>query len=80
MTTPRTVLEMFVVYERPRDYPDKFVLRRWWIGKVPGEPTPDPEWFYLADTLDEIRDHVPTHCVRLERDANDEPQIVEVWI
>jgi hypothetical protein len=71
---------MFTVYERPRDYPDKFVVRRWWIGKDPGRPIPDPDWFYLADTLDEVRAHVPRHCVRLERDPNDDPKIVEVWI
>jgi hypothetical protein len=75
-----TELEMFVVYAHPRDYPDRFVLRRWWIGRTPGEPEADKDWFYLADTLEEVRTHVPAHCVRLERDPHDEPQIVEVWI
>jgi hypothetical protein len=75
-----TVMEMFVIYERPRDYPDKFVVRRWLIGVVPGVPTADADWFHLADTLDGVRAQVPPHCVRLERDTDDEPQIVEVWI
>jgi hypothetical protein len=74
------MMEMFVVYERPRDYPDKFVVRRWWIGKTPGEPEADKDWFYLGETLDDVRAHVPGWCVRLERDPNDEPHIVECWI
>ncbi len=80
MTTERTVLEMFTVYKYPRDYPDKFVVRRWWIGKTPGKPEPDEDWFFLGDTLEEVRGYIPRHCVRLERDTLDEPQIVEVWI
>ena len=76
----KTELEMYVVYSRPRDYPDKFVVRRWAIGRKPGEPVAEPDWFYLGDSLDQVRAHVPGHCVRLERDPNDEPQIVECWI
>lgn len=73
------LLEMFVVYKYPRDYPDKFVVRRWGINR--GESAkPDQDWFFLADTLEGVRGHVPRHCVKLERDPNDEPQIVEVWI
>ena len=75
-----TEMEMFVVYARPRDYPDKFVVRRWWIGRTPGEPEADADWFRLADTLEEVRAHIPAWCVRLERDPNDEPQIVECWL
>lgn len=73
-----TVLEMFVVYAHPRDYPTKFVVRRWGIGA--GISVPDDDWFYLGDSLDEVRAHVPPHCVRLERDSKDEPQIVECWL
>jgi hypothetical protein len=73
-------LEMFVVYDHPRDYPDHFVVRRWIIGAQPGEPLSDDGWLYIADTLEQIRNYIPPHCVRLERDPNDEPQIVESWI
>jgi hypothetical protein len=78
--TPRTDLEMFVVYQHPREYPESYVLRRWWIGRTPGEPEADKDWFYLAPTLEEVRAQVPAHCVRLERNEGDEPQIVESWI
>jgi hypothetical protein len=72
------MMEMFVVYERPRDYPDRFVLRRWSIGGNKMEA--DRDWFYLGDTLKEVREKVPPHCVCIRRHTNDEPQIVEVWI
>jgi hypothetical protein len=74
------ILEMFTVYRYPRDYPTKFVVRRWLVGAKPGEPLPDEDWFFLGESLEEVRAHVPPHCVRLERDPNDEPQIVECWI
>jgi hypothetical protein len=74
------MMEMFVVYERPRDYPDKFVVRRWWIGTGSGKPEADQDWFYLGKTLEDVRAQVPEGCFRLNRDPNDEPQIVEFWI
>ncbi len=73
-----SVLEMFVVYRYPRDYPEHYVLRRWWVSAA--TRSPDEDWFRLAYTLDQIREHVPAGCVRLERHPNDEPQIVEVWV
>ena len=76
---PREALEMFVVYERPLDHPEHFVMRRWLIGAEKGKPTPT-DYFVLGETLEEVRNSIPPHCVRLERDPNDEPQIVECWI
>jgi hypothetical protein len=73
-------LEIYVVYRHPRDYPLSYVLRRWWIGRTPGGPEPDQDWFFLAPTLEGVRAHIPPHCVRLERDPRDESQIVECWI
>ena len=74
-----TTLDMWVIYERPRDYPMSYVVRRWVIGAKPGEPMPTDE-FRTAPTLEGARNCVPGYCVRLERDPRDEPQIVECWI
>lgn len=70
---------MFVVYERPKDYPDRYVLRKWVIGAVENEPLPT-EWFVIADSLEAVRKFVPNWCVRIHRNEWDEPQIVESWI
>jgi hypothetical protein len=72
------MMEMFVVYERPKDYPDKFVVRRWSIS---GERVDaDGDWFFLGETLEDVREKVPRHCIRIHRHPYDEPQILEVWI
>ncbi len=76
-TADETKMQMFVVYSYPSDYPNKFVVRRWWIG---GGPAPDQDWFFLGDSLEEVRGHIPPFCVRIERDPRDEPQIVECWV
>jgi hypothetical protein len=70
-------LEMYVIYYRPKDHPTLYVLRKWNISNVGASP--DDE-FAMGETLDEIRSLVPHYCVRLERDPNDDPVIVESWI
>jgi hypothetical protein len=71
-------MEMFVVYQRPRDFPNHFVMRRW--TATAGKAEPDQDYFILGETLDQVRQSVPRNCVRLERDPNDDPVIVEIWL
>jgi hypothetical protein len=71
-------LEIFVIYERPRDYPEHFVMRRWAVSS--DKKIQATDYFRLADSLDEARSYVPAHCIRVERDPKDEPQVVESWI
>lgn len=71
------MLEMFVIYNSPRDYPGKFVLRRWIIEA--GISRPDDSAI-IANALETVRAAVPLGMYRLERDPQDEPQIVESWI
>jgi hypothetical protein len=68
---------MFIIYERPRDYPHHYVMRRWTIGAGALEAD---GYCIIAPTLEEIRSHVPVHCVRIDRAPQDEPQIVEAWL
>jgi hypothetical protein len=70
-------LEMFVIYENAQDYPAKFVVRRFVIENDMAIPT---NLHWIGETLEEARKSLPPHCARLERDTNDEPQIVESWI
>lgn len=66
-------LEIWVVYKKPLDYPNKFVIRKW-INNTPTKT------MYIADTLDEIRQRIPEGLVSIGRSPNDDPKIVEVWI
>lgn len=66
-------LEIWVVYDKPIDYPDKYVVRKWLYDK----PT---ETFYTADTLEDIRSKIPEGLHKLDRFSGDDPKIIETWI
>lgn len=72
-------LIMWVVYDSPRDYPGKYVARRWMTGPYPdGLPTDE---VIVSDDLEDIRDELSSRgLVCLERYPGDEPQIVECWV
>lgn len=70
---PDGPLELFVIYDHPRDYPGHFVVRRWSGAK----PTQD---FAIADTLEKARAEVPMGLHRLPHQQGEDPAIVETWI
>lgn len=74
---PRIWMSQWVVYDHPRDYPEKFVLRRWNISA--GQMIATDE-MALADTLELIREAVPPGLYCLKRFTEDDPCIVEVWL
>ena len=78
-STGKAHLEMsqWVVYCRRREYPDKYVARRW--GVRAGQITATYE-VKLADTLEEIRRRIPPWLYCLRRFEDDDPCIVEVWL
>jgi hypothetical protein len=71
-------MEIWVIYDRPKDYPIYFVLRRWFVGSD-GQQRPEGRAL-LANTLDEARAYVPYGLCCLARDPSDDPKIVETWI
>ncbi len=67
----------YTIYEHPADYPDKFVLRAWFVkgGEVTAyEPVG------LADNLEDARALVPLGRERIPRTQVDDPVIVESWV
>jgi hypothetical protein len=69
-------LDIWTIYRYPRDYPDKYVARR---CEVTTDITHTNDMF-VADSLDEVRALLPAGLHRIERDLQDDPVIVEVWI
>jgi hypothetical protein len=69
----------FAVYNRPSDYPDFYVVRRWVIGDG---PTPkDGGVHHLAKNLDEARKTIPRHrLVRMGPEPTDPDYLVETWL
>jgi len=71
----------FVIYDRPADYPDKFVVRPFSIiDDARGRVLLQPAVAWLADSLDEARTLVPAGLICFGRDPADEPHIVETWL
>jgi len=71
-------LPMIVIYEKPLDFPDKYVARLWNICGGDGRPT---EVAVTGETLDEIRGKIPFQTmIPIGRFTEDDPHVVEVWI
>lgn len=76
---PPTPLDMFTIYDRPRDLPHGYVVRRWWITAT-GDVVPDPSAITNLPTLEDARRHIPTGYVRTARRPDDDLCIVETWV
>jgi hypothetical protein len=73
----KTVMVQHVIYDSPADYPGRFVVRRWLIGRG-GSVT--PSFITLADSLEKARQAIPQGLDRIPRSPGDERQIVETWL
>lgn len=71
-------LFVWAVYEKPKDYPEKYVARRWAvrggvIQLVDGEAL-------QADSLEALRALLPRGLYRMPAQTPDDPCIVETWL
>lgn len=78
-TRPRAPepLSLWTVSERPRDYPQGFLARRWAVTQDGAIPTED---VVKAPTLAECRAGLPRGLVPMPRHDDDAAAIVEVWL
>lgn len=73
-------LLLWVIYDHPSDFPNDFVMRAHSALTKSMEFSGALEPYY-AGTLEQLRElAMDLGLVRLSRDQNDEPHIVEVWI
>jgi hypothetical protein len=70
-------LILYTIYDRPADFPTRFVVRAWWVHTAGVELVPGG--VSLADTLDDARAAIPPGHVLIARDELDDPVIVETW-
>lgn len=70
---------IFAVYEKPVDFPDKYVVRLWKINRKIGKAIVT-QYCVVKDTLEECRKAIPPHLYRFGRESSDDPKIVETWI
>ncbi len=71
-------LVMYTIYDHPKDFPDKFVVRAHIVASD-GKQYASTDC-QLADTLEEARTFVPRDKVRTARHPADDPVIVETWV
>ncbi|WP_439891569.1 hypothetical protein ACS7SF_02715 [Ralstonia sp. 25C] len=72
---PREALEMWTVYERPKEYPQGFLARRWIVTDI----AMATETYYTAPTLSQVRECLPGGLFCQPRAELDDPAIVETW-
>lgn len=80
MSGPPPHLSLWVIYERPCDYPTRYVVREWRVSDRGAVPQ---RGIGLCDTLDEARRILAIGAPgrhRLDRHPDDDPVIVEVWV
>ena len=74
----RGALAMWTVYKRPADYRCGFVARMFEVGAEGPKPT---DRTLKCLELEPIREKLAkAGLVRLDREPDDEPQIVETWL
>ena len=69
------VFPIWVVYDKPRDYPRHFIARLW--DGMTNTPT---ETFIIGPDLMAIRDTLPAGLACMGRLDADDVCIVEVWL
>lgn len=71
-------LVTWTIYDHPADFPNHVVVRPWEVVGG-GHVEPGPQW--LCKDLDEARELLaPLGLYRLDRQPNDDPTIIEVWV
>ena len=66
-------LELWVVYKHPKEYPNKFVARKWILDKPSSETV-------FGNTINEARLAIPKGLTRFLPDTQDDKCIVEIWL
>jgi hypothetical protein len=72
-------MELFVIYDHPKDFPRHWVVRRWRVtgrGSLEAQLRPTA----LTETLTKARRHIPEGLIRIQRHPQDDPAIAEVYV
>jgi len=92
---PRGALTFWIIYDKPTDFPDGFVLRPQFVCLRPvdaekygivtekhesGSITVASKLAWYAKDPEMLRAILPGHCVNLGRQPDDDKAIKEVWM
>lgn len=72
-------IDVLVVYARPREHPDKYVVRRWAISG--SDRWIDPKPVAICDTLTAARHTInPPPRYNVGRCNEEDPEVFEIWL
>lgn len=71
-------INLIVIFQKPDDYPDKCVGRLFIVKN--GSVYSSQDVFIVKDSLQEIRNLIPTFYLRFDRSFKDCLSIVESWM
>ena len=75
---PTNELEIWTIYDKPKDYPNNFVARKEIISE--GKRRWADE-FMVSNKLENIQDYMKRQFLfRIPRNEDDDPKIVECWL
>jgi len=64
----------YCIYNNPSDYPNKYVVRRWYNGQFDDLP------ICVVESLEEARTYIPAGLVRFTHQPGEDEVIEESWI
>lgn len=75
------MLLMWVIYEKPSDYPEHFVVRRWTLDFIESRVDQTAGEVTVFDSLDDARASLPEGAYLVQGKGQDsDPVICEVWM
>ena len=72
------MMAVWVIYERPRDYPSGYVLRAQFVMKDRTIRPDEIAWY--SDNPDKLRSILPPNLNKLMPSQRDDPTVLETWI
>ena len=81
MAIENDVLINYAVYDHPRDFPDDYVVRRWFVKRGLSEPVPERSIYMQSENLLDIRTRMKElGLTRINRQEGDDATILETWL
>lgn len=71
-------LAVWVIYHRPKDFPDGYVLRCQYA--MPDGTVKADDMAWQTESLEAARKIVPPGLTMMARNPEDDPHIVETWL
>ena len=73
-------LKMWTIYDHPKDYPNFFVARMFYICPIKNEPLPS-NLIYLSSDLKTLQKRMQSLFLTcISRHDTDDPTIIETWL